>query len=283
VLEAPAGLSVPGVNNLRDVSRFAPSVVPGRLLRSGRWSLATEAGRARLRDHLQGGTLIDLRSEAERAGEPGLDALWPGWWRDDARLPPSNRGGCWLPMPLLGRRVIARGLWAAGGPRDRARLVGHRLRGEAQVRAAVEAQLAAGGLRPLYLWTLLGAERRFGRALRRLGASGGATLICCAAGKDRTGLLVAVALLCAGVPRDEVLADYAASAAARAQLGADPVVTAGLVAAGLDPGPFLDADPALLDDVLQAAFAKRGGFAAWRARAGIDAAEALRLSRLLRG
>lgn len=283
MLEAGPGLVIPGINNLRDVSRWAPSVVPGRLLRGGRWSLAGGEGRALLRERLAGGALIDLRSEAERAGEEGLDALWPGWWRDDARLPASARGGCWLPMPLLGRRVIARGLWAAGGPRDRAALVGWRLRGEEQVRTQVQAQLAAGGLRPLYLWALLGAERRFGRALRRIGAAGGPTLVCCAAGKDRTGLLVAVALLCAGVPRDEVLADYAASAGARDQLRADPVVTGGLVAAGLDPEPFLDADPLVLNDVLDVAFAKRGGFSAWRARAGIDAAEALRLSRLLRG
>ena len=37
----------------------------------------------------------------------------------------------------------------------------------------------------------------------------GATVVHCAAGKDRTGVVCAFALLVAGVPREEVVADYA--------------------------------------------------------------------------
>ncbi|MEQ3551448.1 tyrosine-protein phosphatase [Pseudonocardia nematodicida] len=40
----------------------------------------------------------------------------------------------------------------------------------------------------------------------------GATVVHCAAGKDRTGVLVALIASAAGVPRDEVVADYALSA-----------------------------------------------------------------------
>ena len=39
----------------------------------------------------------------------------------------------------------------------------------------------------------------------------GATLVHCAAGKDRTGTVVALALSVAGVDRDAIVADYAAS------------------------------------------------------------------------
>lgn len=40
----------------------------------------------------------------------------------------------------------------------------------------------------------------------------GATVVHCAAGKDRTGVLVALVLSAAGVPREDVVADYALSA-----------------------------------------------------------------------
>ena len=51
------------------------------------------------------------------------------------------------------------------------------------------------------------------QALRLLAdPANGPTVVHCAAGKDRTGTVVALALSLAGVTRDEVVADYAASA-----------------------------------------------------------------------
>jgi protein-tyrosine phosphatase len=48
-------------------------------------------------------------------------------------------------------------------------------------------------------------------ALRAIGRASGAVLVHCAAGKDRTGTIVALALLIAGADRDAVVEDYAAS------------------------------------------------------------------------
>jgi protein-tyrosine phosphatase len=48
-------------------------------------------------------------------------------------------------------------------------------------------------------------------ALRVIAHSAGSTLVHCAAGKDRTGVVVALALEVVGVPRDIVVADYAAT------------------------------------------------------------------------
>jgi len=49
-------------------------------------------------------------------------------------------------------------------------------------------------------------------ALRSIARADGAALVNCAAGKDRTGVVVALALTAVGVRRDAVIADYAASA-----------------------------------------------------------------------
>jgi protein-tyrosine phosphatase len=49
-------------------------------------------------------------------------------------------------------------------------------------------------------------------ALRSIAAAAGAALVNCAAGKDRTGVVVAMALSAVGVQRQAVIADYAASA-----------------------------------------------------------------------
>jgi protein tyrosine/serine phosphatase len=48
-------------------------------------------------------------------------------------------------------------------------------------------------------------------ALRTIAAAPGTALVHCAAGKDRTGVVVALALTVAGVPREVVVADYVAT------------------------------------------------------------------------
>jgi protein-tyrosine phosphatase len=51
---------------------------------------------------------------------------------------------------------------------------------------------------------------RFAEALRAITeAPDGAVVVHCFGGKDRTGVLVALALIVAGVPEDEIVADYA--------------------------------------------------------------------------
>jgi protein-tyrosine phosphatase len=68
-------------------------------------------------------------------------------------------------------------------------------------------------------------------ALRALsGVRQGASIVHCAAGKDRTGVVVALALAVAGVPHEEIVADYAMTAdvidALVAKLAASPTYAA---------------------------------------------------------
>jgi hypothetical protein len=63
-----------------------------------------------------------------------------------------------------------------------------------------------------YLGYLRHASANIVESLRAIGdRSDGATLVHCAAGKDRTGTVIALTLLVAGVRREHVIADYARS------------------------------------------------------------------------
>lgn len=72
----------------------------------------------------------------------------------------------------------------------------------------------------------------------RLIADDGPVLVHCAAGKDRTGVVVALALLLAGVTREEVVADYVRSAerieGVLARLRSSPLYAASLAEATVD-------------------------------------------------
>ncbi|MFJ4166027.1 tyrosine-protein phosphatase [Microbacterium sp. NPDC089698] len=71
--------------------------------------------------------------------------------------------------------------------------------------------IAGGGLpdlRSLYVMMLRDGGPAFGRALALL-AEDGASVVHCTAGKDRTGLTIALALLAVGIDLDTVVADYA--------------------------------------------------------------------------
>ena len=63
----------------------------------------------------------------------------------------------------------------------------------------------------IYLSYLVDRPDSIVSSLRTIGQAPGATLVHCAAGKDRTGTVVALALSLAGADKDAVVADYAAS------------------------------------------------------------------------
>lgn len=74
-------------------------------------------------------------------------------------------------------------------------------------------QLHSGGFWARhYAGYLAGRPESIDGGLQVLAQATGATLVHCAAGKDRTGTFVAMALAVAGVPHDEIAADYALSA-----------------------------------------------------------------------
>ena len=136
----------------------------------------------------------------------------------------------------------------------------------------------------LYLGYLVERPAEVVAALRNVARAGGPVLVHCAAGKDRTGVITAMALTTAGVDRDAVVADYAATAERIGPL-LDRLRGAAAYAAGLDrePGgqhvPRAETMAAFLAEV----DSRYGGMLEWLAAHGFGAANVRLLrSELLR-
>ncbi len=121
-------------------------------------------------------------------------------------------------------------------------------------------------------------------ALRVVATSTGATIVHCAAGKDRTGTVVGIALDVAGVPQDEIIADYALSAQ-RIEAIMDRLADRPLYGPALRAQPLADQTPkpesmAAILDALAEGF---GGSAGWLRDQGWADDEVETLRRALRG
>lgn len=67
------------------------------------------------------------------------------------------------------------------------------------------------GLRELYRLLIEDTGPAIAEALHRIADADGAVLVHCTAGKDRTGIVVALALAVAGIDREVIVADYAST------------------------------------------------------------------------
>jgi hypothetical protein len=115
-------------------------------------------------------------------------------------------------------------------------------------------------------------------SLRTIANARGAALVHCAAGKDRTGVVVALALDAAGVDRNAIIGDYLATAhridAIMARLVSSPTYRPELE--GQDPRTHAPV-PGTLERVFELLDDGFGGSAAWLAAHGLSDAELDRL------
>ena len=119
-------------------------------------------------------------------------------------------------------------------------------------------------------------------SVRAVARAHGAVLVHCAAGKDRTGVVVALALDAAGVDRDAIVGDFLATAeridAVIARLVSSSTYRAELE--GHDPQAHAPV-PGTMERVLELVDARFGGSAAWLSAQGLDGADIERLRRRL--
>jgi protein tyrosine/serine phosphatase len=118
-------------------------------------------------------------------------------------------------------------------------------------------------------------------ALRAIAEPDGATLVHCAAGKDRTGVVVALALAVAGVPREVIAADYAHT---QSQIAAIVNHLARSDLYGFEvgqPNKIPPASAAVMMSTLDAIDAEHGGVLSWLAEHGWTELDTSRLRRKL--
>jgi protein tyrosine/serine phosphatase len=181
----PDWIDLKGTANTRDVGGLPTTdggrTVSRRLLRSDNLQDLTSDDVRRLVDEYGVRTVADLRADVEiRAGGPGP----------------------MMTEPLVAVEQLS--LFPERGPADSA--------DEPEVPPWERRPVTGRGFSGLSLGFLAERADSVLAALRLIAYREGATLVHCTAGKDRTGTVVALALADAGVEREAIVADYAASA-----------------------------------------------------------------------
>jgi protein-tyrosine phosphatase len=120
-------------------------------------------------------------------------------------------------------------------------------------------------------------------ALRAIATTDGAVLVHCAAGKDRTGTVCALALAAAGRPDEEVVEDYLATRG-RIELIMARLAATSTYAREIHPDPDRHAPrPGVMEAVLTELRARHGGPEAYLEAHGLVADELAALRRRLAG
>ena len=192
---APMWISLDGAENVRDVGGLPTedgrALRPGALLRADSLQQLSETDVRRLVDDLHVTAVADLRTGVEVAGEgPGPMLREPAVEVVHLSL-----------FPEAGESTDA-----AAVPADAPVVLPWQ---ERDAGSDTRPRAAAGEVYASYLDDRADSILA---ALRLIATTEGATIVHCAAGKDRTGTVVAVALREVGVTRDAIVADYVRSA-----------------------------------------------------------------------
>lgn len=191
---SPAWIDLDGPVNVRDLGGTpvgtGGQVQPGRLIRADHLRTLSDADITELVERRGVRDIVDLRSEVE------LQITGPGPLTQVSSLT-HHHHSLFREREATVRDALVLP-WQEKDTRDDA---------------------APGGARPRgvdhwtehYLGYLSSRPDSISSALRVISQSQGATVVHCAAGKDRTGTVVALALSVAGVAQDDIAADYAAS------------------------------------------------------------------------
>ncbi|HEX4834457.1 MAG TPA: tyrosine-protein phosphatase [Trebonia sp.] len=183
-----AWIELDGAVNARDLGGLPAGdglrIAPRTLLRSDNLQDLTPADITKLVDGLGLTTVIDLRStgELESEGSSPLGRQVPGVNHVHLSV-----------LPEVGKRTdVAAEALLLRRERDRSRYPDDAMCGH-------------------YLGYLEDRPESVTGALRAIAGAPGAALVHCAAGKDRTGVVIALTLTAVGVPAEAVIADYAAT------------------------------------------------------------------------
>jgi len=242
-------VALEGAVNVRDLGGLPAGeggrIVPGVLLRADNLQGLTARDVAHLVDDIGVRVVVDLRTGTE------VQLEGPGPLVGDDRIDIRHRS-----------------LYPEGGERtdvaadDLLPWQGRRVEGYPDETPAVR----------IYLRYLHDRPDSIVAALRDVAYGAGATVVHCAAGKDRTGVLCALALEAVGAPRAAIVEDYVATAERITPLMARLRASA-TYAADLDgrPDEAHRPRPETMSRVLELVDEREGGVRAWLHRHGFGA------------
>jgi protein-tyrosine phosphatase len=259
---SPNWVELQGSVNARDVGGLPTgdgrAVRPGVLIRSANLQHLTEADVRHLVGDRGVRRVVDLRTDVE------VDSTGPGPLHD---VPDVTIHHLSLYPDLL----------------DRAESVSEVA--EAVVRMPWHGEFATtrGPVVSAYLRYLERRPDSLVAALKAIAEPDGATVVHCAAGKDRTGVVVALALAVVGVPREVIAADYAVT---ESQIAA---IVSHLARSDMynrevsQPEKIPPASADIMISVLAAVDEEHGSVASWLAAHGWTDADTTRLKARLLG
>lgn len=238
----------------------------GILFRSDALDRLTPAGVSRL-DELGIGTIVDLRTDSERHRSP--DAV------------PTDSAITLIPLPVQ------------GGAMDE--LVGQLLPAGGQSGELTDEQLdrvlkLIPTLEDLYVAILASSTGIYAEFARAVIAASDTdrpgVIFHCTAGKDRTGLAAALMLSVAGVPRDEIVADYVRTQTNLAGPFADGLLSL-ITSLGIPVVPALrtlatESPASAIEAALDWISTTHGDAATYLLAGGLSASELARLTEILR-
>ena len=253
-------IELEGAVNVRDLGGLPTTdggaIVPGRLLRSENLQELSPRDVTRLVDEIGLTTVVDLRSTNEVAieGPAPLDAV---------------AGVRHAHHPVLREFLdvsdtVKAALLTEAADADRERYPSDPMCGH-------------------YLGYLENRPEEVIAALRAIATAPGAAIVHCAAGKDRTGVVVALALTAAGGEPEAIVADYAASAD-RIEAIIERLARSKMYAGGVSGVPIRAHTPRTetMKAFLEQLGARYGGLEAWLTANGFTAGELGQLRAKLR-
>ncbi|MBB3085211.1 tyrosine-protein phosphatase [Geodermatophilus sabuli] len=267
-------LRLDGTTNTRDLGGLPThdggTTLPGRVLRSDNLQTLTEPDVRRLVDEVRLREVVDLRTTAE--------VLLEG--RGPLRAVPGITHRHFTLLPERGHHTDVFAVEEAEVPELPADWAESLLPRQVAEHDAGEPPAVRS-----YLGYLTHRPENVLGALRAISAgTGGAAVVHCAAGKDRTGVVAMFCLAAAGVPAEEIVADYALTAevidALVAKLAASPTYAEDMtrrdVASHTPRAETMNRLLTLLDD-------RHGGPLGWLTEHGFGREEQATLRARLRG
>ena len=243
-------IELDGVVNMRDLgglpTRDGGAVQPHRLIRSDNLQDLSPADVDQLVDTFGVSDILDLRSQTE------ISFTGPGPLRQVASLTHHH-------YSLLSEKAFT-------------------VKDALLIRDSIRSDRDATFWTNHYLGYLRGNGPATSAALSVIAEASGAVVVHCAAGKDRTGTVTALALDVAGVAEDDIVADYAASRERLPQILAR-LSRSDLYGRAMTPEAIADQDtrPETMAAFLATVRAEFGGAAGWLASQGWANADVERL------